>query len=250
MTLGGQGRLGSVLCGMMRSMGGPVSTLLGAYASAVRAVRGAAREVPVIRSIEAGVSEVERFWLGELRRLLDDASANGAPVTPPPPAGEPSEAPTLAERMQALLSRSMDDTPAQSRSLLHEALLAELVPDEARILSALADGSTYPLVHVAEPGLGSFQKRVLENASNVGRRAGVALPERTHLYVTHLRRLGLVATADEDSALREEYDILLTERVVQDTVAALTKGPRNARIIRRTLRISDLGRELWAATRR
>jgi hypothetical protein len=32
-------------------------------------------------------------------------------------------------------------------------------------------------------------------------------------------------------------------------IAATGKGPRGARIIRRTVRMSDLGRELWEAAR-
>jgi hypothetical protein len=151
--------------------------------------------------------------------------------------------------MQSLLRRSMDNTPDDSRVTLHQTLLRELVPDEARILAALADGSEYPLVHVAEPGIGAFQKRVLENASSVGRAAGVALPHRTHIYVAHLRRLGLAETGDEDRTIRDEYEILLSDALIRAAIEGIGKGPRPARIIRRVLRISDLGRELWEATR-
>jgi hypothetical protein len=143
------------------------------------------------------------------------------------------------------LRRSIDDTPAESRRALHEALVRELVPDEARILAAVADGSAYPMVHVAEPGIGSFQKRVLENASSVGRAAGVALPARTHIYVSHLRRLGLLQSGPEDESLRDEYDILLTEPTVRRVLEAINRGPRHARVIRRTIVVSELGRELW-----
>jgi len=158
-------------------------------------------------------------------------------------------APTVEEKMTALLSRSMHDTPTESRRTLHEVLVGELVPDEARILSALSDGSSYPLVHIAGPGVGSYQKLVLENASSVGRAAGVALPDRVHLYVSHLRRLGLVEVGPEDHSLKDEYDILLTEPNLRALIAATGKGPRGARIIRRTVRMSDLGRELWEAAR-
>ncbi len=151
--------------------------------------------------------------------------------------------------MRALLTRSMHDTPTESRRTLHDVLVGELVPDEARILSALSDGSSYPLVHITRPGTGSYQKLVLENASSVGRAAGVALPDRVHLYVSHLRRLGLVEAGPEDRSLKDEYDILLTEPNLRATIAAIGKGPRGARIIRRTVRISDLGRELWEAAR-
>lgn len=158
-------------------------------------------------------------------------------------------APTVEEKMTALLSRSMHDTPSQSRRTLHEVLVGELVPDEARILSALSDGSSYPLVHIAGPGVGSYQRAVLENASSVGRAAGVALPDRVPVYVSHLRRLGLVEAGPEDPALRDEYDILLTEPPLRAMIASMGKGPRGARITRRTVRMSELGREFWDAAR-
>ena len=139
----------------------------------------------------------------------------------------------------------MRNTPETSRRLLHEGLIAELVPDEARILSALSDGSTYALVHIAQRGIGGYGDRILENASSVGRAAGVALPEYVHLYVSHLRRAGLVESGPEDPSLKDEYDILLTEPNLLATIASVGKGPLGARIIRRTVRISDLGRELW-----
>ena len=104
-------------------------------------------------------------------------------------------------------------------------------------------------MHIAEPGIGSYQKLVLENASSVGRAAGVALPDRVHLYVSHLRGLGLVESRPEDHSLKDQYDILLTEPKLRETIASIGKSPRGARIIRRTVRISDLGRELWEAAR-
>jgi hypothetical protein len=77
----------------------------------------------------------------------------------------------------------------------------------------------------------------------------VALPDRVHLYVSHLRRLGLVEAGPEDHSLKDEYDILLTEPNLRAMIAGIGKGPRGARIIRRTVRMSELGRELWEAAR-
>ena len=131
--------------------------------------------------------------------------------------------------------------------LADEALLGELVPDEARILSPLSDGTVYPLIHVTEPGIAGRQERALENASSVGRAAGVALAERVPLYVSHLRRLGLVTSGPEDPSLRDEYELLLTDTRLRATIEALGKGPLGPRVVRRTLRIADLGQELWDA---
>jgi hypothetical protein len=225
----------------------PFSSVFGAVGAVAGQTRAVARAVPGARIIEAQVAEAERALVRELKRRLDGVdnrppAALGAPPQPPP-----ELAPSPADTLSALLRRSKTSTPAESRRALHEALLAAIVPDEARILSALSDGSTYPLVHVAEPGVGPLQKRVLENASSVGRAAGVALPDRTHLYVTHLRRMGLVETGPEDNSIRDEYELLLSDAVVRAAIGGVSRGPLGARIIRQTVRLSPLGRELWDA---
>src|SRR5262249_46209704 len=153
------------------------------------------RVIPGVRTIESAASSVERFVLRDVKRRLDRLE-----LEPPKPAAAPTPGPSIAsaadappplsDAMDSLLKRSIDPTPAESLAALHRALLAELVPDEARILAALSDGSSYPMVHVAEATIGSNQRRVLQNASSVGRAAGVALPNQTPVYVSHLRRLG------------------------------------------------------------
>lgn len=210
-----------------------------------------ARQVPGVQRAEQEYARAEIAALRELARLLDDAGrvdTGTRPVTADAAPAALSEPLTAAERMRDLLRRSMQHTPTESRHELHKLLLGELVPDEARILSALSDGSSYPMVHIAEPGMGTYQRRVLENASSIGRAAGVALPDRTHLYVAHLRRLGLVESGEPDPSLTDEYDILLSDQVVRAAVAAVGRGPRSARIVRRTIKASALGLELWEAT--
>ncbi len=77
----------------------------------------------------------------------------------------------------------MYTSPDKSRDALYLDLLHALVPDEARILAALSDGSAYPVIHVGEPGAGGATY-TLKNASTVGRAAGVSLPRHTPLYLT------------------------------------------------------------------
>ena len=236
-----------------------LDAVVAAVGAVTREIRRAARGIPGVGLVEAQASAGQRFVLRGIKRGLDQLDPRRLTSEPSRPTlvAAPDElnptpdgsSQTVEEKMSALLMRSTHDTPSDSRRTLYEVLVGELVPDEARILSALSDGSSYPLVHIAGPGVGSYQKLVLENASSVGRAAGVALPDRVHLYVSHLRRLGLVEVGPEDHSLKDEYDILLTEPNLRALIAATGKGPRSARIIRRTVRMSDLGRELWEAAR-
>jgi hypothetical protein len=145
----------------------------------------------------------------------------------------------------------MDLTPSQSGDQQFTQILQRLVPDEARMLAALADGSRYALMHITVGGMpGKQGPRVLSNVSNVGRAAGVALPARVPGYVTHLCALGLADAGPEDTSLDVEYDILLTDAaVIQARKEADAASRFPARVVRRTVHITPLGRELWEACR-
>jgi Abortive infection alpha len=237
-------------------VGDGIDALVGAVGAVTRGMRGAFRALPGVGPVEAKAEAGERFVRTQItQRLEGPEPARVAPssllettaAARTSPRASPERRLPIDEAVRALLATSMRTTPEESRVILYEALVGELVPDEARILSALSDGSTYAMLHILEPGFGVSQKRVLENASSVGRAAGVALPEYVHLYVSHLRRLGLVEPGPEDHSLKDEYDILLTEPKLRATIASIGNGPLGARVIRRTVRISDLGRELWEA---
>ena len=47
----------------------------------------------------------------------------------------------------------------------------------------------------------------------------------------------------------DEYEMLLTDSAVNVALATARRGVRAARVIRRTVRISDLGQELWEAAK-
>lgn len=124
-----------------------------------------------------------------------------------------------------------------------------MVADEARIISALSDGSSSPLVTVhdwvrrAAPG-----RAVLENASLIGRTANVALPAMVPTYVSHLLSLGLVEIGPEDPDLKDDYEVLLAETAVLDAIKRASRGPLVAKVDKFTLSLSGLGKSLWEAT--
>lgn len=207
-----------------------------------------ARQVPGVSFAERGLGTIERLVLGELKHRLELLAPAERPQTPGLATGDDGAgAATLPERMQQLLQLSINQTPLDSRRTLFEHLLDELVPDEARILAAVADGSAYPLVDLVPAGRSPNADALVENASSVGRAAGVALPALVPTYVSHLLALGLVEIGPEDPELEDEYQILMTDASIRDAQQAGGSGRRAPRVVRRTLRIARLGRELWSA---
>ena len=225
-----------------------------------------ARRLPGDATAERTVRPVEELVAGQVRRQLQSMGlldrgpvrreltgstgtrwVDGQVTTAVRPRLE--ELDPLRAAMAELLSRSAEQTREQSERQLFAGLLRQLVPDEARILAALSDGTRYPVVHVASRGpFGGIKRLVLENASTVGRAAGVQLAAHTPTLLSHLIRLGLVDVDPEDRSLAEQYDILLTDELVRAAEAeARVDGRGGVRVIRQTVALSELGRRFWQA---
>jgi hypothetical protein len=187
----------------------------------------------------------ERQVMGALRSRLEASAPlalNAATSVASPPA-------TMQSKMSSLLDSALSQSSASSRQMLFHKILDQIVPDEARILGALSDGSASPLLHVyGRTRAGLVGEVVLENASLIGKTANLGLPQLTPTYVSHLLSLGLVESGPEDPALKDEYEILAADISVLKAIKQAARGPIPARVDRYTLRLSGLGIELWAAT--
>jgi hypothetical protein len=173
-----------------------------AQASGLRALAAGAvsvaKAVPIVGpAIEFTETELERaedvMWR-QVRHRMDTVAppepTNGV-VKRALPARQEKGADDLAALLADLLVVSTEQSADAARQRLHLAVLRELQPDEARILAALSDGTRYAVLHVVvRLHLGGSGPALLENASTVGRAAGVALPDMVPWYVGHLLRLG------------------------------------------------------------
>jgi hypothetical protein len=228
------------------------------------------RRLPGADVAERGLHSIERMALTELRRRLDDVddpyhvalsqasamthhSDDGRgqdPVTvratmivPSLPSSVGQVEP-LRAAMAELLNQSIGFDKDRARDYLYAVILRQLTPDEARILSALADGAPFPAIDVTErSALGGAGRVVLGNASTVGKSAGVSLLDHVPSYVTRLIGLGLADLGEEAAGLDIQYEILMTD----ETVRAAEASVKRARFVRRTVHISRLGIHFWRA---
>lgn len=220
-------------------------SVIGDLAAAARRL-GPVGEVPA-RAVElygAGLRAGEGLALRTLRARLEAVDAGDRPPVRKAPGAGAEQTPATV--MADLLERSLEQNTADGQRDAYLAVLRQLVPDEARIIAALAEGPPVPLVHVLSRAGG---ERILENASLIGRTAALTLPSHTPIYVTHLRQLGLVETGPEDPDDKQGYEMLMADKAVR---AALKEGELSkipARTVKRTLVLTDYGRALWEATR-
>jgi hypothetical protein len=201
-----------------------------------------------VQTVRTGVKVAgwsERQVLSLLRTRLDATIPPADRMLPPSPL---KVAEDLDAKLHRLLDPSLENSSGSSRQELFHRILDQIVPDEARILGALSDGSASPLLHVyARTRAGLVGEVVLENASLIGKTANLALPHLTPTYVSHLLSLGLLETGPEDSSLKAEYEILGADTMVLKAIKRAARGPIPARVDRYTLRLSGLGIELWNA---
>ncbi|MGH3359857.1 MAG: Abi-alpha family protein [Nocardioidaceae bacterium] len=186
---------------------------------------------PGIAAAQDELGRVENLLWREVRQRIEDGDANGA------------QREKAGQLLAGLLTQAVEQSAAQARERLIVRLLEAIEPDEARILAAMSDGTTYPLIHViTKTSLGMAGARLLENVSTVGRSAGIALPDYVPIYVARLRRLGLVTVGPESDEHADGYELLATEALVRE---ARESHGAPTRLLRRTLTLSSLGRDLW-----
>lgn len=145
-----------------------------------------------------------------------------------------------------LLDRALEQTPDGARDALIQHIVKQLLPDEARILSAMSDRQPRALVHLhAVPLVGMGGRSVLSNYSSVGKDVGLQRRDFTSVYIGRLRDFGLLKTGAEDEQLTTQYELLESENELRRLAAEIDK-PTNqrAKFIRATLHLTTLGQEL------
>lgn len=210
------------------------------------------RLVPLVRRLpgakaleEAVVAPIERTVITTLARRL------AALAIPPNLAAqiiedrlEPPRQTTAAAAFERLLDSSGNLTADERREQTLATVVAQIVPDEARMLVVLATGEPAAVVHVVAPALpGTPGDVILGNVSNIGRRAGIPRQDQTSNHIARLTNLGLVQEGDELPQLSTDYEILLAGRAVREARQA-TSRRLAPRIRRASLELTPLGREL------
>lgn len=183
-----------------------------------------------------------------LRDLDEDATPRNALPVAQKSAALPPSLPPLEELYAELLARSMNQSSESGREIIYRQLLAELVPDEARVLNAASDGHVIPVVHIEMGSLGRAPQRLLSNLSRIGTDAGVSALDMTSTYLTRLLARGLLNPTAEDRSQATRYDILENEGPVLRQMEEFQRQFRQKpRCVRSGVCISAAGKGLLQA---
>lgn len=211
-----------------------------------------ARQLPGVSTIEAQALRLGQTLTQEFARLLEMPQGTGGAVTTEElramklitDAGANAE--PLRSAMTELLERSAEQNGTQSREYLYGTIVSQLVPDEARILAALAGGRSFAVVDVLARHSGRSTSTVeLANASTVGTAAGVSLPANTSTYLTRLHGFGLVEFGPATDDLASEFVALGSDPAVRAARSRTDNG--KTRSVRKSVKLSEFGAEFWSA---
>jgi len=147
----------------------------------------------------------------------------------------------LRERGAELLERSSDVLDGAPLHPAYENILADLAPDEARILRLLASGGPQAAVDIRTwRPLDVGSRLVAQGLSMIGRHAGCQFSESVPQYLNNLNRLGLIWFSREPIESRAAYQVLEAQPDVLEAI----KGAGRARVVRRSVRLTPFGLDL------
>ena len=173
------------------------------------------------------------------RALLDGGAALAAVITDPVDVVVPERERTLRERGEELLERSRDVWSDEEPHPAYVRVLADLAPDEARILVHMLRAGPQPAVDVRTGGpVGMVSSTLVASGlTMIGARAGVRYCDEVPAYLNNLFRLGLVWFSGEQVEDPTDYQVL----EAQPDVGASVRSVRFAKLVRRSIHLTPFG---------
>jgi hypothetical protein len=207
----------------------------GAKASAriVRAVApDEAKELAAEVSLALRANARELLGINDLDRRMREGPGGRASAL--------AETGSLRARGAELLRQSADVSDEDGAHPAYARILAELAPDEARILRLLALDGAQPAIDVRASNLIGVGSQLVARAINMtGTEAGCRQPERVPAYLNNLGRLGLIHFSEEPLNDPTRYQVLEAQPEAMDAI----RRAGRARINQRTIRLTAFGKD-------
>lgn len=223
--------------------GEPATALLDDAASQLRLV---ARKLLELDE-PAGYGRTEGRALAERRPDNQPAlpAPDGARDAEPVTAAESASSRDLRSEGAALLRRSADVDAADSTHPAYARILAELMPDEARVLRLLYLEGPQPSIDVRTTRpLGIGSELVAGGLSMIAEHAGCRDVDRIGPYLTNLNRLGMIDFSKEQVENPQRYQLVEAQPKVAEAMKHAGRVPKT---VQRSIRLNAFGQDFCQA---
>lgn len=224
--------------------------VFGVVGKIAQRARGIAESAPGAEMVRGKLREAEDQLLIHLRNRINavDPGAAGAGIKrlEDKRASSNSIAPhsgSIVERAEALMDRSMNQTPESAISDYASQVLSQLVPDEMRILSSVSDGSAIACCDLEARGRLRGSMRIAGLLSRAGNQAGTMLQDTSSFYLGHLLALGLLNVGAADADANQTYEMIENDGAILTMMTHIEKQLKmHPRFIRYSVALSPLGK--------
>jgi hypothetical protein len=220
-------------------------TVAASVSAGARVVRGAANgdsPTDLIREAEAELRDFARRLLGVETDEEGTVVAYDPPVDAEVVDEHVDDRPSgvrLRELGADLLRRSADVHYDDDAHPAYVRILADMAPDEARILRLLCQAGPQPSVDVRTAGPLSIARSelVAPGLSMLAAEAGCRHPDRVHAYLDNLSRLGMIWFSREPLEDPLRYQVLEAQPEVTDAKRKAGRG----KTVRRSIQLTAFG---------
>ncbi|MFD3594591.1 Abi-alpha family protein [Nocardia sp. NPDC058640] len=148
--------------------------------------------------------------------------------------------PTLREQGAELLRLSASTHAAQPDTHpAYAGILAEITPDEARILRFLHVDGAQPSIDVRTGRQRAFGgERLITGLTMLGEHAGLRFPNRVPQYLPNLRRLGLIESTRDPVGNPHRYQVIEAQEQVRE---ALKRPGFGTKVSYRSILLTEFG---------
>ncbi|MEV0686002.1 Abi-alpha family protein [Nocardia sp. NPDC050378] len=148
--------------------------------------------------------------------------------------------PTLREQGAELLRLSASThAVAPDSHPAYPGILAEITPDEARILRFLHVDGPQPSIDVRTGRQRAFGgERLISGLTMLGEHAGLRFPNRVPQYLPNLRRLGLIESTREPVGNPSRYQLIEAQEQVRE---ALKRASFGTKVSYRSIVLTEFG---------
>jgi hypothetical protein len=215
-----------------------ISTSLAGSRAVVRATLNGEPPAAVMQSLGADLRSAAWRALG----LGEDVDDRGVPESVAPTGSTTDD---LQSRGADLLRRSNDVRITEDSHPAYARILAEITPDEARILRFLYQQGPQPAIDVrTNRPLGIGSELVAGGLSMIAEHAGCRNVDRIHPYLTNLFRLGMIEFSKEQVTNPQRYQLVEAQPKVSEAIKRAGRWPRT---VHRSIHLNSFGEDFCAA---